>query len=247
MKLLLGFLISGLILNFPEISAQESEVLLFYKTEGFHHQSIPTGIETIKNLGKTNNFEVTATNDAVAFSSENLEKYDLVIFLNTTGNVLNEKQQNAFETYMKKGGNYFGIHAAADTEFNWPWYGKLVGAYFVSHPKVQEAKIRVEKANHPSVAHLPQVWIRKDEWYNFKNINPRIIVLLSLDESSYQGGKNGKKHPIAWYHKLDGGGTAIYTGGGHTVQSYSEPAFREHVLQSILFAIGEKRKKENYE
>ena len=242
MKLFFTLLFSGLfVLNFLPMVAQGNQVLVFNKTEGYHHKSIPTGTATIKKLGEQNNFKVTETYDAGQFTENNLKKYQLVIFLSTTGNVLDEGQQMAFEDYINKGGNYFGIHAATDTEYDWKWYGDLVGAYFLSHPKIQEANVIVEKPLHPTVAHLPKIWTRTDEWYNLKDINPKINVLLNLDETSYEGGENGEIHPIAWYREMKGGGKSIYTGGGHTDESYSEPAFREHLLQCILFALGRKK------
>lgn len=242
MKLIGSLLFLGLFfLNLSSLQAQENQILVFHKTEGYYHTSIPTGIAAIKNLGGLNNFKVTETDDAGEFSEDNLKKYQLVIFLSTTGDVLNENQEKAFENYINTGGNFFGIHAATDTEYDWKWFGNLVGAYFMSHPKIQKANVIVKKPQHPTVAHLPQIWTRTDEWYNFKDINPKINVLLSLDESSYEGGKNGENHPIAWYQKLEDGGKSIYTGGGHTEESYSEPAFREHLLQCILFALGENK------
>lgn len=219
--------------------AQEKEVLVFYKTEGFWHESIPTGYNALEKLGESNDFKVKSTKDADEFTKDKLDNYDLVIFLNTTGDVLDKKQEEAFEEYMSNGGNFFGIHGAADTELEWDFYGKMVGAYFVDHPEIQKANVLVEKPNHPTVSYLPKTWTRTDEWYNYKNINPDVTVLLTLDESSYEGGKNGEDHPIAWYQEMEGGGRAVYTGGGHTIQSYSEPAFMEHLLQSILFALGE--------
>lgn len=227
------------IFNFSLLKAQEKEVLVFHKTEGWYHESIPTGIRAIEALGNGNGFTVTETDEASAFSEENLEKFALVIFLNTTGNVLNKDQEKAFENYINRGGSYFGIHSAADTEYEWEWYGKLVGAYFLDHPETQEAVVQVVKSNHPTVAHLPQEWSRKDEWYNYKNRNPNVEVVLLLDEESYEGGKNGSYHPIAWFRELESGGRSVYTGGGHTEDSYSEANFKEHLLQCILFAMGE--------
>ena len=124
-----------------------------------------------------------------------------------------------------------GVHAATDTEYEWPWYGELVGVYFKSHPKQQKAKIDVVDKNHPSTLHLNDTWMHFDEWYNYKNINPNIKVLMKLDESSYAGGENGDYHPIAWYHEFDGG-RAFYTGLGHTNESYDNPNFRKHLETS---------------
>lgn len=239
MKHILNF--AGVLFFLTAISsmqAQDKQVLVFYKTAGFWHESIPAGYQAIEDLGEDNDFEVDSTDDAGEFTYDGLKDYELVIFLNTTGDVLNEEQQEAFEKYINEGGNFFGIHSAADTEYDWKWYVELVGAYFVDHPEVQEAELVVEKPDHPTVAHLPSRWKRTDEWYNYKDVNPENEVLLTIDESTYSGGTNGKDHPIAWYRNLEGGGRMVYTGLGHTIQSYVEPAFVEHLLQSILFAMG---------
>src|SRR5690606_18918756 len=164
---------------------------------------------------------------------------EAVVFLSTTGDVLNDEQQAAFEAYIQDGGGYAGIHAASDTEYDWPWYGDLVGAYFDSHPAIQEATVEVEDHAHPSTAHLPQEWVRTDEWYNFQD-NPRgdVHVLAALDEETYDGGGMGADHPIAWCHDYDGG-RAWYTGGGHTSESFTDPEFVQHLLGGIQTAAGQ--------
>ncbi len=216
-----------------------SQILVFTKTAGYRHKSIEKGVETLKELGRRNNFRITQTEDSLQFNAANLKKYQLVIFLSTTMDVLDAEQQEAFENYIKKGGSFMGIHAATDTEYEWPWYGKLVGAYFNGHPNkpnVREAKMQVVDKNHHSTAHLSDTWTRSDEWYNFKGINPEIKVLINLDESSYEGGTNGDNHPIAWYHTFDGG-RAFYTGGGHTEESFDEPDFRKHLVGGIMWCL----------
>ncbi|WP_372754859.1 ThuA domain-containing protein [Mariniflexile sp.] len=212
------------------------KVLVFSKTTGFRHESIETGIKTIQALGKENNFEVTNTEDAQQFSVENLKQYKLVVFLNTTGDVLNDDEEKAFETFIKNGGSFMGIHSATDTEYDWPWYGKLVGAYFLSHPEQATATLIRVNENHPSTKHLPEQWVHYDEWYNFKSFNQDISVLLRLDESSYDGGVHGDYHPIAWYHEFDGG-RSFYTGLGHTNESYAVPEFKQHLLGGILYCL----------
>ncbi len=236
-KAILSILISG----FFTISAfsHTFKVLVFSKTEGFRHSSIPIGIAAIQQLGLDNDFDVDATEDASLFTFSNLIQYDAIIFLSTTGDVLNADQQAAFEQYIQSGGGYVGIHAASDTEYNWPWYGQLVGAYFDSHPSNQTATIKVADRIHPSTKNLPEYWERFDEWYNYRE-NPRgnVHVLATLDENTYSGGNMGYDHPIAWMHDFDGG-RAWYTGGGHTEASYSEPLFLEHLLGGILYASGD--------
>ena len=215
---------------------KDPAVLVFSKTSGFRHGSIQLGIKAIKQLGLDNHFTVDATEDSLAFTTDNLAKYKTVIFLCTTGNVLGEEQQKALENYIQKGGGYVGVHAATDCEYDWPWYVKMVGASFLSHPSQQMAKLIVIDKENIATKHLPDVWERKDEWYNFKNMNPDVHVLIKIDETSYEGGKNGDNHPMAWYHSYDGG-RAFYTELGHTDETYSEPAFLQHLLGGIKYAL----------
>ena len=180
---------------------REKKVLVFSKTEGFRHSSIEPGIQAIIKLGQQNGFRVDTTENAENFNEENLQQYGAIIFLNTTMNVLNSYQEADFERYIQAGGGYVGIHAAADTEYNWKWYGKLVGAYFNGHPNnpnVRNAEIQVLDKSHSATSMLDDIWQRDDEWYNYKSINPDINVLMNLDESTYEGGTNGENHPIAW-------------------------------------------------
>ncbi|WP_187263822.1 ThuA domain-containing protein [Pontibacter beigongshangensis] len=218
--------------------AEEAAILVFSKTAGFRHKSIEAGITAIKELAQEHQVQVTATEDAAYFVADSLKQYKAVVFLNTTGDVLNQAQEQAFEQYIQAGGGFAGIHAASDTEFEWPWFNKLVGAYFLDHPAVQPAAIDVLNKNHTSTSHLPDRWERTDEWYNFKSMNPDVQVLANLDEQTYKGGKNGDQHPIAWYHTFDGG-RAFYTALGHTNESYAEPLFRQHMWGGIRYAMGE--------
>lgn len=213
------------------------QVLVFTKTMGYRHKSIEKGVATLKELGGTHGFEVTQTEDSLAFSTENLKQYQLVIFLSTTMDVLGPAQEKAFEAYIEGGGAYLGIHAAADTEYDWPWYGELAGAWFKSHPKQQEARIEVTDQTHPSTAHLGSSWTHFDELYNYKNISPDIHVLMKLDESTYEGGENGDYHPIAWYHEV-GQGRSFYTGLGHTDECWDDAKFRKHLLGAIDYCLG---------
>lgn len=221
-------------------AAKKKRILVFSKTAGFHHKSIPAGIAAIQKLGLENKIEVDTTIDAKKFNSKNLKQYAAVVFLNTTGDVLNDEEQTAFEQYIKSGGGYVGVHAATDTEYGWPWYGKLAGAYFINHPAQQEAILNVVNRNTIATKHLPEVWKRKDEWYNFKDISKDIKVLITIDESSYNGGKNAPVHPMAWYHDFDGG-RSFYTELGHVDESYADPLFLQHLLGGIQYAIGLKK------
>ena len=223
------------------MSKAGTRVLVFSKTNGFRHSSIPNGKIAIQKLGKENNFDVDVTEDSLAFAEDNLKKYAAVVFLNTTGNILSYKQEAAFERFIQAGGGYVGIHSATDTEYDWIWYAKLVGANFESHPKQQNAKINVVDKTHASTKHLPDTWQRFDEWYNFKNLNKDVHVLAKIDEKSYEGGKMGEDHPMAWYHEYDGG-RAFYTEFGHTEESYVDSNYLKHILGGIQYAIGENNK-----
>ncbi|MEV4758624.1 ThuA domain-containing protein [Micromonospora sp. NPDC049559] len=218
-------------------AAPLTKILVFSKTAGFRHSSIPTGIAAIRQLGTANGFAVDATEDAAAFTTGNLAQYQAVVWLSTTGDVLNDAQQAAFQSYIAAGGGYVGVHAAADTEYSWPWYGGLVGAWFASHPAIQQATLRIEDRANPSTAHLGPTWTRTDEWYNYRT-NPRtnVRVLASLDESSYSGGSMGD-HPITWCQNY-GGGRSWYTGLGHTEESYADPNFTRMLLGGIQVAAG---------
>ncbi|MFD6177414.1 MULTISPECIES: ThuA domain-containing protein [unclassified Isoptericola] len=220
--------------------AEPFDALVFSKTAAFRHDSIETGVAAITQLGAEHGFTVTATEDAGAFTDANLAQYEVVVFLSTTGDVLDADQQAAFERYIEDGGGYAGVHAASDTEYDWPWYGELVGAYFKGHPAQQDATVVVEDPAHPSTAGLPQRWDRFDEWYSFRS-NPRdtVHVLASLDEESYDPGDvaMGADHPLTWCQVYDGG-RSWYTGGGHTKESYAEPEFLSQLLGGIQTAAG---------
>lgn len=213
---------------------------MFSKTAGYRHTAIDSGKRAIINLGTANGFEVDTTENPEMFTESNLKKYAAVVFLNSTGNVLTHLQETAFERFIQAGGGFAGIHSASDTEYDWIWYAKLVGANFESHPKIQQAKILVINKDHPSTRHLPDIWERTDEWYNFKKINKDVTILAKIDETSYEGGKNGNEHPMAWYHEYDGG-RSFYTAFGHTDESYKDSFFLQHILGGIQYAIGKNK------
>ncbi|MCK7557756.1 ThuA domain-containing protein [Chitinophaga sedimenti] len=163
----------------------QPRVLVFSKTKGFRHASIPAGIAAIQKLGKENGFLVDTTENADKINEDSLAQYAAVIFLSTTGDVLNNFQEADFERYIQSGGGFVGIHAAADTEYDWGWYGELVGGYFESHPPgVHKAKINIIDKNFAATKDLPAVWEHTDEWYNYKKLNKATSVLMKLDEKA---------------------------------------------------------------
>jgi len=214
-------------------------VLLFSETRGYRHESIADALEALEQLASSAGIQTSRADDSAgAFTETNLATYDAVVWVLTSGDVLDADEQAAFENYIRSGGGYAGIHAASDTEYEWPWYGDLVGAYFERHPEIQSATQTVENRTHPSTLHLNSTWTRTDEWYDFRtNPRARVNVLLSLDENTYTGGEMGDDHPSAWYHEYDGG-RSWYTGGGHTIESYAEAEFRTHLLGGLRYAAG---------
>ncbi len=214
------------------------KLLVFSKTAGYYHEAIDDGIIALEKLGEENNFTIDTTTNSEMFTDENLKKYSAVVFLNTTGDVFSHIQEIAMERYIQAGGGFVGIHAATDTEYGWNWYGKLVGAYFSSHPHIQEATFNIHDHESEATSFLQDsTWVRTDELYNFKELNPDVQVLLSVDESTYEGGTNGDNHPMAWQHEYDGG-RSFYTAMGHTKESFSEELYLKHLLGGINYAVG---------
>lgn len=218
----------------------EPRLLIFSRTLGFRHDSIAEGQAALLRIARERAWGATPTEDAAMFSDAALAGFDVVVFLNTSGDVLNSVQEAAFERFIRAGNGFVGIHAASDTEYEWAWYGALVGAYFKSHPAVQRATLRVDDAAHRVNERVPSPWLRTDEWYSFSQ-NPRgtVTVLLTIDEASYAVGGHamGADHPLAWVHEYDGG-RAFYTALGHTPESYAEAAFLAHVTAGVEWAAG---------
>lgn len=224
----------------PMVRADDAPTLVIYsRTSGFRHESIPVGVQAISRVAEEAGFRVFATEDQDELVSRLGEAgTKVVLFLSTTGNVLDDEQQAAFQAWYRQGNGFVGIHAAADTEYDWAWYGELVGAYFKNHPAIQEAEISVMDREHPSTKMLPDRWVRTDEWYNYR-ANPRenVRVLCALNVESYRGSEMGHDHPITWCREYDGG-RSWYTGLGHTAESYTERLFLEHVMGGIRWAAG---------
>ncbi|MEC9476693.1 MAG: ThuA domain-containing protein [Planctomycetota bacterium] len=214
-----------------------TSILVYSRTTGFRHGSIEDGQKALRKLAEQNGFQIEVTEDPTAFSAERLRGHQVVVFLNTTQDVLDATQEAVFEDWIRSGGGYVGIHSASDTEYQWTFYGHMMGAYFAGHPRVQQATIDVKNQKHPAMAHLPKKWIRTDEWYNFKKFPDHVEVLAYLDTDSYEGSSMKGKHPAAWCHSVDLG-RSFYTVGGHTNQSFSEPDFIQHLYGAIWWAAG---------
>jgi type 1 glutamine amidotransferase len=207
-------------------------ILVFTKTTGFRHASIPDGIRMFTQITDSLGIIMIHTEDNNYFHPDTLKKIDGVLFLCTSGNILEPTQKQAFETYMDAGGGFLGIHSATDTEYGWAWYGKMIGARFNNHPAIQTATLYKGKTLHPSIMGLPQSWQHEDEWYNFREFASHIVPHLFVDENTYQGGIHGNNHPISWSSNWTKG-RSFYTALGHTSKSYEDPFFRRHVTQAL--------------
>ncbi len=230
------------LLGFKPEDKRPDRVLIFCLTKGYHHASIADGIVAIKKLGAENNFEADTTTNPEKFNDGNLKRYKALIFLSPTGTALfNDSEKAALQKYIHNGGGFVGIHAATDCLYDWEWYGKLIGAYFLKHPKQQQAVMHVLDQNHISTKMLPAEWTHFEEWYNFKNVSPDIKVLITVDEKTYTGGEMGATHPISWYHKFEGA-RVFYTELGHTKEDYTtDTLFNQHILGGIKYALGRKK------
>jgi type 1 glutamine amidotransferase len=219
--------------------AEQFNVLLFSKTAGWHHESIHAGVAAVQELGKLHDFKVFWTEDANrVFNDKELAKYQAVIFLSTTGDVLDDRQQAAFERYIQAGGGFVGVHSASDTEYGWPWYNKLVGRMFETHPAIQTAVLKVEDRNFPGMDRFATRSLVTEEWYEFGPArSDQLKTLLTVDESTYKPGKGmmGKFHPISWYQHYDNG-RSFYTALGHLPATYSDAVFVHHLYGGIYWA-----------
>lgn len=232
-------------LSFSSFAQKQFKALLYTKTAGFHHESINEGVDAIKKLAERNNFNLEWHEDPSVFNEKKLGDIQVVIFLNTTGDILNEEQQKAMEKFIQSGKGFVGIHSAADTEYGWDWYTKLVGRLFKIHPVIQTAMLKSLDSKFPGMQRIPSTWQWTDEWYEYGEEKIKDLkYILAVDEKTFdpnvKWGENvgkgmGDFHPIAWYHDYDGG-RAFYTGLGHIPLVFSDQLFLEHLYGGIYWA-----------
>jgi type 1 glutamine amidotransferase len=217
-------------------------ILVFSKTAGYRHASISSGLKMLSDQSEKQKWVITTTEDASLFRDGFLDRFDVVVFLSPTGDAICDEGQEAFEKFMKKGKGFVGIHAAADFEYEWAFYGDLVGAYFMAHPPKQKATVVFENFDHPAMKPFEgmDVYTTVDEWYSFKE-NPRakVNVLARLDESTIKKGKNDKwkmgDHPLIWWNEKDGI-RSFYTVFGHTREAFQDKLIIEHITNAINWA-----------
>lgn len=228
------------------VDNEQFKVLVFTKTAGWHHKSQLEGVAAMRKMAKKHHFLMEWHEDATRINTENLKQFDVIIFLNTTADILNDEQQDAMETFIQEGKGFVGIHSASDTEYEWPWYQKLIGRHFVIHPIIQTAELSVINRNFPGLSTLPDKQLWTDEWYEFGDeAVDDLTYLLTIDEDSFDPNVNwgdgrvgdgmGAFHPVAWHHEFDGG-RSFYTALGHVAANYEDPMFLAHVYGGIYWA-----------
>ncbi|GAA3144647.1 ThuA domain-containing protein [Streptomyces rameus] len=217
-----------------ECRGMPSRILLYTRTADYRHDSIPDAVAAVGALGR---FAVEHTEDPADLERP-LDGFAAVVFLSTSGDVLTPAGRERLERYVASGGGFAGVHAAACTEYGWPYYGELLGARFTRHPACQPGRAIVADPGHPATRHLPAVWEFTDEWYDFDHApGGRTRVLLRADETSYDGGGMGADHPLAWCREHGPGGARVfYTALGHASAAYRDPAFLAHLDGGLIWA-----------
>lgn len=229
-------------------------VLVFTKTMGFYHAAKPNAVKAFYEIAHENNWLLTVTEDSTYFTDANLKKYNVVVFLLTTGNnLLDANQRLAFQHFIERGGGFVGVHTSTDTEYKWPWYTQLVGAHFLGHPPVHDAKLIIEDKHNPATECFGTDTLKwKDEFYSFDRnprLNKNIHVLASIDEKSYNIDENiwfkdvnivMGDHPLVWCQEFDGG-RSFHTALGHIPEMYNNEIFRKHIIGAIQWAAGKNK------
>jgi type 1 glutamine amidotransferase len=214
-----------------------ADVLIYTRTAGYRHDSIADGAAALTELAQGLGRAVEVTEDPGVFNPGRLGRCAVVVLLSTTGNVLMPEGRTAFEAYLRGGGALLAVHAAANAEPDWPFYGELLGTRFDGHPEVQPGVVLVDGHDHPATAPLPDRWAWTDEWYNFTS-DPRgadgVRILARADESTYRGGTHGDDHPLVWCRDVDRG-RVLFTALGHAPAAYRDPVFRAHLSGALAW------------
>ncbi|MFF6776922.1 ThuA domain-containing protein [Streptomyces sp. NPDC012637] len=222
-------------------SSRAADVLVFTRTTGYRHDSIPAGAAALAELAAAAGLTAETTEDPAAFAPDRLARCAAVVLLSTTGTVLTGEGRAAFEAYVRGGGGLLVVHAAANAEPDWPFYGELLGTRFAGHPPLQPGTVCVDDHAHPATAPLPARWSWTDEWYEYTT-HPRasgVHVLARADETSYEGGTLGADHPLVWCREAaPDRGRVLFTALGHTTEAYADPAFRAHLAGALHWVTG---------
>lgn len=232
----------------PASAAPKARVLIYSGSTGFRHDSIPAAVEAVKSIATKSGYSFDATEDPEVFTTEKLSAYKAIVFVSNTTNPKNPESEwfvgprrDALVEFLKAGKGVVGLHAAADSHYHWKWYGQMMGGYFERHPKgTPKATQTVVDAKHPSTARLPKTITRNDEWYYYKDFNPLMHVLITVDPATIGDGEaDANPNPVVWYHEF-GGGRVFYNGLGHTSESYAEPYMVDLISGGLKYAVGRK-------
>ena len=246
-KHLVILLLAGISITSSAKAQKQFKALIVTTTNGWHHESLHSGVIALKEMAARNFFDAVLMEDPNGFTDKNLEQYQVVVFLNTSGDIFNSEQQKALERFIQSGKGFVGIHSASDTEYDWEWYTKLVGRMFHIHPAVQSGKLQVLDATFPGLQDFSHGKLWTEEWYEFGEEKVKgLQYILAVDETTYnpkvnwpvrnkKGEGMGKMHPLAWYHQFDGG-RSFYTALGHLPTNFSNEAFLSHLYAGILWA-----------
>jgi len=231
--------------------SQPARILIYSATAGYRHEVIPASIEILKEQAPSIDVVFDATEDKEWFTDERLSAYDALLFLNNSGEVLDDAGKAAFQRYLDLGGNFIGVHCASGCLTSTEFYRKEIGAIFDYHPAIGYASVEVSGPAHTSTSMLPAKWQLFDEMYNFRS-DPRGVgatVILTADESSYEDDgvrkyDHGEPHPVAWFQErgagVQPGGTAgrsWYTSLGHGPETWADKLFVAHVVAGIQWAV----------
>jgi type 1 glutamine amidotransferase len=221
-------------------------VLIYSGSTGFRHDSIPAADEAIKGIAEKLGYGVDVSEDPAVFTRESLARYKAIVFVSTTTDPKKPESEwftgdrrDALVGFLKDGKGVVGVHAAADSHYGWGWYGEMIGGYFEHHPKgTPTATLTVADPKHPATAKLPKTITRIDEWYYYKDFNPLVHVLITVDPKTIgpPGETDVNPNPNTWYHAF-GGGRVFYTGLGHTADSYREPYLVDLLTGAVRWAV----------
>src|ERR1043165_1766845 len=202
----------------------KARVLVYSGSTGYRHASIPAAVAAIKAMGEKSGYVIDTSEDPEVFSAENLAKYKaLVLVSNSTDPKKPESEwfvgakRDALQGFLKAGKGVIGLHAAADSHYNWGWYGQMIGGHFDHHPKgTPKGVVTVIDARNPATAKLPRTLERHDEWYYYKDFDPTMHVLVAIDPRPLgdDGEADVNPNPLVWCHDF-GGGLVFYSALGH--------------------------------
>jgi type 1 glutamine amidotransferase len=248
----------------PAKPAAERKVLLFSKTNGFRHGSIPVAVKALTMLGEnTGAYQAVHSEDDAMFEPEKLKEFDLVIMVNTTGQIFRprkmpaddaEKQQalerekrlqTSLVEFVKSGKGLAGVHSATDTYKKWKDYNDMMGGAFIGHPWHMDVPVHVLDAKHPlNKIFAGEGFTIKDEIYQFRPdtalaTDRRMLLALEPTWAGVDRGKREDKfYPISWVSRY-GKGRTYYCSLGHRNEIYYNPIILEHYLAGIQYALGD--------